>query len=226
MSELLITSLVNVLSEIHNDPSILKKNDAVVKAKLQSQGKKDSQGTGNQVTPQETSFAILLEKYGFTFISKEKKNDHLIYIEANDLNDGLYYIYQVNGSQASIDFAAFHLVKKAIVKQFNFDLKHTTNNIFYLNDGWFHKDIIYIVSWSEKKTLKSFIGLGQNIPSKEDSERMEKLLQIKKTMNTTENKKVGSLITYIRFANRYSCEKFDTNFTKENFEKLLSYIRT
>ena len=39
-----------------------------------------------------------------------------------------------------------------------------------------------------------------------------------------DKKKVGSLFTYIRFANRYSCERFDTAYTKENYDKTLEFI--
>lgn len=214
----------NVLHLISNDPKLLKKSNATIKAKLQSQGKEESQGTGNQVTPQETSFAMVLEDNGFKFISKAKKNDHINYIKKNSITNGHYYIYQVNGNQASIDFAALLIEEKEIIAQYNFDLKHSTSKTFYLNDGWFHKDTIYIVTWSPKKNeVNSFIGLGQNIPTKEEEEEMNELIKFKKEKNN-DKKKVGSLFTYIRFANRYSCERFDTAYTKENYDKTLEFI--
>lgn len=218
-----INSVKNVLQLIYNNPKLLKKTDASMKTKLQAQGKEDSQGTGNQVTPQEVSFAMALEENGFKFISKAKKNDHISYIKKNNIDNGHYYIYQVNGNQASIDFATLLIENKEIISQYNFDLKHTTSKTFYLNDGWFHKDIIYIVTWSPKKNeVKSFIGLGQQIPTKEEQEEMEELIEFKK--KNSDKKKVGSLFTYIRFANRYSCEKFDDAYTKDNFEKVIEFI--
>lgn len=216
----------NVLELISNDPKLLKKSNAAIKTKLQSQGKEDSQGTGNQVTPQETSFAMVLEDNGFKFISKAKKNDHIQYIKNNSITNGHYYIYQVNGNQASIDFAALLIEEKEIIAQYNFDLKHTTSKIFYLNDGWFHNDTIYIITWCSKKNeVQSFIGLGQNIPTKEEQEEMSKLIKFKKEINT-DKKRIGSLYTYIRFANRYSCEQFTESFTKENYEKVKELFRT
>jgi len=214
---------INLLNEIRSDPLILKKNDSKMKSFLQSQGNIDSQGTGNQVTPQEASFAILLEKYGFKFISKPKKNDHVFYIESNNVKDGIYYIYQFNGTQASIDFASFLVIDKMIIEQFNFDLKHSNSNIFYLNDGWFHKDIIYIVTWSSKKVVKTFIGLGQNIPTKEENDEMNELLKFKKEKNSGK-KKVGSLNIYIRFANRYSCDRFTDDYSSDNYKKVSDFI--
>ena len=216
-------TVLNLLNEINTDSSCLKKNDAKMKAILQSQGNIDSQGTGNQVTPQETSFALLLEKYEFKFISKPKKNDHISYIESNDVKDGIYYIYQFNGSQASIDFAVFLIIDKMIIEQFNFDLKHTKSNIFYLNDGWFHKDIIYIVTWCSKNVVKTFIGLGQNIPTKEENDEMNELLKFKKEKNSGK-KKVGSLNIYIRFANRYSCDSFTDDYSCDNYKKVTEFI--
>ena len=214
----------NVLQLISNDPKLLKRTNAIMKAKLQSQGKKESQGTGNQVTPQETSFAMVLEDSGFKFISKAKKNDHINFIKKNSITNGHYYIYQVNGNQASIDFAALLIEEKEIIAQYNFDLKHTSSKIFYLNDGWFHKDTIYVVTWTPKKNeVQSFIGLGQNIPTKEEQDEMNELIQFKKSKNN-DKKKVGSLITYIRFANRYSCDRFNEAYTKENYENTLKFI--
>lgn len=217
-------SILNVLNEIITDPSTLKKNDSKMKALLRSQGNVNSQGTGNQVTPQEASFALLLEKYEFKFISKPKKNDHVSYIQKNDTKDGIYYIYQSNGTQKPIDFAVFLVIDKMIIEQFDIDLKHTSSNIFYLNDGWFHKDIIYIVTWSCKKVVKSFIGLGQNIPTKEENDEMNQLLKFKKEKNSG-NKKIGSLNIYIRFANRYSCDRFTDEYSNENYNNVKTFIK-
>jgi len=218
---------LKILELILKDPSLLKEDDIIIKKKLQSQGNSDSQGTGNQITSQESSFAKVLEINGFTFIPKSKKNDHINHIQKNNIIDGFYYIYQVNGTQASIDFATILIIDKLIIEQFNFDLKHTTSNIFYLNDGWFHKDIIYIVSWIKKlkkeKENMIFIGLGQDIPTKEENDEMKILLNFKKEKNSS-NKKVGSLYTYIRFANRFSCERFNIDYTNDKFKKVKDFI--
>lgn len=216
-------AILNVLNEIISDPSSLKKDDSKMNSFLQSQGNVSAQGTGNQVTSQEGSFALLLEKYNFIFIPKPKKNDHISYIESNNIKDGFYYVYQFNGTQASIDFAIFLVINKMIIEQFEFDLKHTSTDIFYLNDGWFHKDIIYIVTWSSKNIVKSFIGLGQNIPTEVENNFMNELLKFKKGKNS-ETKKIGALYTYTRFANRYSCKHFTEDYTNDNFNKVKTFI--
>lgn len=216
-------NIAKVLNKIYTDPSILQNDDEPMRIKLRSQGKKDSQGTGNAVTPQEAYFAVLLESNGFTFIPKEKKGNHIKYIKKNNLSDGLYYIYQVNGSQQSIDFGLILLKNKEIIEQINFDLKHSNNDVIFLNDGWFENNVIYLVTWFNKETVKSFIGLGQHIPTKEDKEIMDILLKFKKGKNS-ETKKGGFLIPYLRFANRYLCSQFTEDFTKENYEKVKQFL--
>lgn len=213
----------DILSEINKDPTILQKDDETMKKKLRAQGKKNSQGTGNAVTAQEASFAVLLETHGFQFIPKTKKGEHIKYIKKNNLSDGNYYIYQVNGSQQSIDFGIILVRSKEIVKQINIDLKHSENSIIFLNDGWFNDDILYIVTWNDKVKTQTFIGLGQHIRTEEDNEIMNILLKFKKEKNS-ETKKNRFLIPYIRFANRYSCEQFTEDFTIENFNKVKEYL--
>ena len=106
----------------------------------------------------------------------------------------------------------------------SFDLKHTTSKSFYLNDGWFHKDVIYVVTWSPKKAeVKTFIGLGQDIPTVEETAFMAKLLELKHTTNET-NKKVGCLRPYVRFANQYSCEKFSEDYSADRFAKVSAFL--
>ena len=198
-------------------PGSLKEKKPEIQAKLQSQGNEASQGTGNKVTEHEAAFASVLESQGFTFLPKQKKNLHLSTLPKN----GHYYIYQANGSQASIDFQTLFIEDSEVKKTVNYDLKHTTTKNFYLNDGWFHKDVIYIVTWSPKKgELKTFLGLGQDIPTETENAFMTKLLDLKKTTNET-NKKVDSLRPYVRFANQYSCEKFTEEYSFDRFQKVL-----
>lgn len=207
----------DLLTRIRGTPSLLEKSYPELQVKLRAQGNPNSQGTGNVVSPQESSFAQELESQGFIFIPKEKKNAHL-----NNLPDnGFFYTYQANGSQAAVDFQTHEVVDKAIVKSWSYDLKHTTSEVFFLNDGWFHAGIIYIVSWKPKASSETvFIGAGEDIPTEEETAYMNQLLKLKKDSNST-GKKVGSLCPYIRFANRYTCERFTDEFTSACFEKVM-----
>jgi hypothetical protein len=211
-----------LLTTIRSNPTLLKQKQTTIQAKLQSQGNEESQGTGNKVTEQEAAFAAVLEAHGFTFLPKQKKNQHLTALP----KEGIFYIYQANGSQASIDFQTLFIHDSAIKSTASFDLKHTTGKNFYLNDGWFHKDIIYIVTWSPKRgEVKTFLGLGQDIPTENETSFMTKLLELKRSTNET-NKKVESLRPYIRFANQYSCEKFTDDYSADRFAKVLSCLAT
>jgi len=194
-------------------------------AKLQTQTNKNAQGTGNKVTDQEASFAHILESNGIHFQSKDT---------VFPTTPGFYYVYQLNGSQQSIDFRVFESDGSTMINKADLDLKHTSTDIFYLNDGWFHKDVIYIVTWNRrtsapKKRITSepatFIGLGQDIPSAEESAMMTELLRIKHKYNT-EFKGVESLCTYIRFANKYKCDRFTPEYTEKCFTSVQSFIQS
>lgn len=213
----------SVLSTIHSTPQSLKEGTPIMKAILQSQGKAASQGTGNAVTAQEASFAAILETNGFKFLAKPKKDAHLKGIKYGEVSDGLYYIYQVNGNQQSIDFQAMLVQDKSIKTSINFDLKHTLNDILFLNDGWFHSNVVYVVSWTDGTADKTFIGLGQNIPTDEETEMMKLVVATKVKLNS-EKKSTGNLMLYFRFANRYSCKRFTDVFTAECFSKTRDFV--
>jgi hypothetical protein len=213
-----LTSLKTTPHLLRRDPSTLTE----IKKKLHSQGDAESQGSGNQVTDQETCFAQTLEEHGFKHSSSN----------VPAVENGFYYIYQVNGTQRSIDFQAFHWFNNKKRRFVNFDLKHTKTDTFFLNDGWFHEDIIYIVSWMrkiseprKKKVTESaiYIGRGQDIPSEEESALYEKLCEIKRQCNT-DYKGVGSFHCYLRFANTYKCDRFTLEFTEESFENVMTSL--
>jgi hypothetical protein len=219
--------LKDFLIELSTNPNILRKSVSTlleVKTKLYSQGDSLSQGTGNQVTDQETCFAAALENYGFKYSSSN----------VPVAEDGLYYIYQVNGTQRSIDFQVFVWANGTKQKMINFDLKHTKNETFFLNDGWFHDNIIYIISWmrkiSEPRKRKvvepaTFIAFGQDIPTEDEIALYEELCEIKKKYNT-DYKGSGSFHCYLRFANTYKCERFTPEYTATCLESVLTSIRT
>jgi hypothetical protein len=217
--------LPQIFQTIRSNPAILRQDLPAMVAKLQSQAKADSQGTGNKVTAQEASFAAVLESNGVQFQPKDAEFP---------TTPGYYYLYQVNGSQQSIDFRVFESDGKAVARKVDLDLKHTTSDVFFLNDGWFNKDVIYIVTWNRRTSqprkritseVATFIALGQNIPSAAENEMMTELLAIKRKYNT-EFKGVDSLCTYIRFANRYKCERFTPEYTEVCYAGVSTYVQS
>ena len=217
--------LTRIFHTIRSNPSVLRQDIPAMVAKLQSQAKADSQGTGNKVTAQEASFAAVLESNGIQFQPKDA-----VFPTA----PGYYYFYQANGSQQSIDFRVFESDGKAVVRKVDLDLKHTSSDVFFLNDGWFSHDVVYVVTWNRRTSqprkritseVATFIALGQNIPSVAEHAMMTELLTIKKKYNT-EFKGVDSLCTYIRFANRYKCDRFTPEFTEACYADVDKYIQS
>jgi len=214
-----VSKLTSVYQTIRRDPSCLRQVLPAMKAKLHSQGNSLAQGTGNQPTDQECSFAAVLETHGFVFQPKGFQHS----------DPGLYYLYQVHGSQQSLDFQVFEMTGAGKGSFVNLDLKHTTSDVFYLNDGWFHKDVVYIVTWERRTSLPrtkkateltTFLGLGQDIPTAEESACMNEMIAMKNKYNA-ESKGVGSLCTYVRFANRYKCDRFTPEYTETCFQAVL-----
>jgi len=215
--------LTNIFAAIRTTPSLLRQKLPAMIAKLHSQGNADAQGTGNMPTPQEASFASVLESHGVVF-----QPNHMV-----STVPGFYYLYQVNGSQKSIDFRVFQSDGTKIVSAVDFDLKHTTGETFFLNDGWFHENVVYIVTWNRKTSLKgkkktteanTFIGLGQDIPTAEEAEGMKMIQALKKKMNS-DYKKIGSLQIYVRFANQYSCARFIPEYTEALYANVVQSLQ-
>ena len=213
------------LTQLSSTPDVLRRDPSElsdIKKNLHSQGDAASQGSGNQVTDQETCFAAALESFGFKYSSTK----------VPPTEDGFYYIYQVNGTQRSIDFQAYDWLSGTKRKSVNFDLKHTKTDTFFLNDGWFHENIIYIVSWMrkiseprKKKVTESatFIALGQNIPTEEEANLYNELCEIKKKYNT-DYKGSGSFHCYLRFANTYKCDRFTPEYTEDCLAAAISFV--
>jgi hypothetical protein len=198
-----------VLEKVYRNPDLLKRSSTLQQF-LQTQGNITAQGTGNRVTEQEACFAQVLQDHGYTFIGK------------NDIPvDISYYKYQPNGTQKSPDFEVFD---SQLNKRIKFDLKHTTGNTFYFNDGWFEKGLVYVISWSPKRAVNNvLIGYGDDIPTQEENSEMERFVQFKKDCNK-QNRQVGSLQKCIRFANKYSCKSFTEEFSKEKLNRVLESL--
>jgi len=205
------------LQTLRDSPALLEKKCPEMTAFLQRQGNMAAQGTGNKVTDQEACFAVEAEKAGFTFLSKGSANPA----------SGLFYKYQVNGSQQEGDFGLFCCEGGNVVSSNIVDLKHTNSKKFYLNDGWFQAGVIYIISWNAGTTkypnLKTYIALGQDVPSEAEKRYMAELQAFKKAKNT-DTKRVDCLFPYIRFANQYSCENFTDVTSKSHFDSVNAAI--
>lgn len=214
------------VESLRASPEILRTNRSdheEIKKKLHSQGDEKSQGTGNAVTDQETCFAVALEQNGFQYSS-----------DRAPLSSGNYYIYQVNGSQRSIDFQAFEWVSGAKTREVNFDLKHTKSENFFLNDGWFHTDIVYIVSWMRKiseprkkkvSVADTFIGLGQDIPTENETRQYNFHRELLKQMNMKKDDEPSNLVLYTRSANQYKCaSRFTSEFSETCFTNVLAFL--
>ncbi len=213
------------LTLLSSSPDVLRRDPAEltdIKKKLHSQGDSASQGSGNQVTDQETCFAATLEEFGFKYSSSK----------VPPTEDGFYYIYQVNGTQRSIDFQAYDWYSGTKRRAVNFDLKHTKTETFFLNDGWFHENIVYVVSWMrkiseprKKKVVEpaTFIAFGEHIPTEEEAALYAELCEIKKKYNT-DYKGSGSFHCYLRFANTYKCDRFTPEFTAECLASVLATV--
>jgi hypothetical protein len=213
------------LTQLNESPDLLRRDPAElaeIKKKLHTQGDATSQGSGNQVTDQETCFAATLEECGFKYSSSK----------VPPTEDGFYYIYQVNGTQRSIDFQAYDWFAGTKRRAVNFDLKHTKTDTFFLNDGWFHEGIIYIVTWMrriseprKKKVVEpaTFIAFGEHIPTEEEIALYTELCEIKKKYNT-DYKGSGSFHCYLRFANTYKCDRFTPEFTAECLASVLATV--
>lgn len=224
MYEEIVSSLFQTIS---GNPALLERKVPEMVAFLQEQlrqgktsnsGGAEGQGTGNKVTDQEASFAdVITKQFGFQILPKK----------AESLDSGLYYKYQLKGSQQSLDFGLYEYEGGVVKHETIVDLKHTNSKKFYLNDGWFEKDVIYIISWNtgtkKNPVLRAHIVLGQDIYTPEEQACMEELIAFKRSKNT-ETKNVGSLYPYIRFANQYSCERFTPEAASAHLNSVLATI--
>ena len=199
---MLAQATLRALRAVSSDPALLRKTPTpATLTLLQTQTNKAAQSTGNKVTDQEAAFAEVLAASGFTFLAKTATP-----------TTGIYYVYQPGGSQTEDDFHLLECAGGITRATHSLDLKHTLSSTFFLNDGWFNPATIYVISWNEgtqaRPVPRTHVALGKDIPSAEESAFMAELQRFKAEKNSA-TKKVGSLRPYVRFANRYTCDRFD-----------------
>jgi hypothetical protein len=215
------TQLSNALTHIRGTPECLKVAQNATMVKLNDYLKSDGQGSANKATNQEACIATVLETYGFVLTVRNGIPE----------TDGLYYWYQGKGSQQKGDFTVFEVSDGEMIRSVVIDAKHTNSSTFYLNDGWFDENTIYIISYKQTKkwwgnTLNMcLIGMGQDIPTDSDKRVMAHILAIKKELNNSK-KTLGAtfLKVVFRFANQYSCNQFQPEFNHELFQKTLAWL--
>lgn len=218
---MLRTNLITLIQQLYANPSVLTKKCPEMQKRLQSQGKEDSDGTGNKVTNQEAAFAQLLEDSGFTWIAKPKKDT---WKEAL-MNQGLCFLYQLNGTQASVDFALMYVQDSKILEIFYVDLKYSTSTKIFLNDGWFEPNILYLFTWTERQAIRVFVGLAKDFTTDEEAEACAERRKINAELNSKQ-KIVGKFHLYNRCANTYNLKTFTKEFSEECRDKAITWIQT
>lgn len=218
------SKITAALACMRDNPHELEKKPTEMIAILQASVGTSGQGTGNKVSEHEACIALVLETNGFVRAPRG----------TTPATDGLWYWYQLQGTQQSGDFLVFEVKDGTKVAEYILDAKHSNGTSIYLNDGTFERGSIYIVSFTRcldrikgqrKKPRENvcFIGLGHDIMTEKDKENMAKWKAAVRAMNDVAND-TDHLRFYARSANQYDCKRFSTEFTKECWEKTQSWI--
>lgn len=197
---------------MRTSPQYLERKPTEMIAALQAYIKSDGQGTGNKVSEHEACIAVVLEEHGFVRAPRG----------TIPTTDGLWYWYQLQGSQQAGDFLVFEVKDGVKRAERILDAKHSNSTSIYLNDGTFEPGTIYIVSFTRcldkikgqrKKPREQvcFIGLGEDIFTDKDREVMVTWRAALRAMNTTDTD-TDHLRVYARSANQYSCGRFTPEF--------------
>jgi hypothetical protein len=80
-----------------------------------------------------------------------------------------------------------------------------------LNDGWFDKDTLYVMTWTSKKVIKNMVAFGNTFITTEDDEMYKDTRRIIAELNS-KPKKGANFIRYFRCANQFSMKSFDGAF--------------
>jgi hypothetical protein len=207
------TALLSALAHMRAHPQDLEQNPTAMVAALQASLRTDGQGTGNKATAHEACIAVVLESAGFTRVPRG----------TTPTTDGLYYWYQLQGTQASGDFLVFEVSGGLKRREQILDAKHSNGVSIYLNDGTFEPGTLYIVSFTRcldrvpgqrKKPREQvcLLALGESIFTDKDRDAMTKWRAALRAMNA-EATDTDHLRLYARSANQYDCRRFTPDFT-------------
>lgn len=214
------TALLSALAHMRTSPQDLERKPAAMVAALQAYIGSDGQGTGNKVSEHEACIALVLEDKGFVRAPRG----------TTPTTDGLYYWYQLQGSQQAGDFLVFEVRDGAKRAERILDAKHSNTVSIYLNDGTFEPGTLYIVSFTRcldrikgqrKKPREQvcFIGLGEDIFTEKDREVMVTWRAALKAMNAAATE-TDHLRVYARSANQYDCRRFTPEFAAGCWSRL------
>lgn len=211
--------LLSALAHMRTNPQVLEQKPYTMVAALQAYIGSDGQGTGNKVSEHEACIALVLEEKGFIRAPRG----------TTPATDGLWYWYQLQGSQQAGDFLVFEVKDGVKRAERILDAKHSNGVSIYLNDGTFEPGTIYIVSFTRcldrikgqrKKPREQvcFIGLGEDIFTEKDREVMVAWRSALRAMNAA-GADTDHLRVYARSANQYSCGRFTPEFAASCWEK-------
>jgi len=156
---MLSAKLVPIIRRVITNPQILKMKCPEMEKSLQSQG-----NMVNNNNSHEALFENLLKENGFNPIAIKKKNDYLKCLPA----EGYYYIHQPNGSQAPPDFVILYINDNIVKESYKIDCKYSKSESIMLNDGWFHSDTLYVMTWTANKNVKGLIAFGDIFTTEQD----------------------------------------------------------
>jgi len=218
------TSVSKLLARLHSSASVLEqKHHREMKTKLDAYCGK-GQGLGNKCSDHEACFAVECEADGWTLHTKDAQN-------------GLFYTYQLHGTQKSIDFQLIHVENGIVRDSVNLDLKHGGEGAgasIFLNDGTFLDDVVYVISFTrllekvkgQRKCPRQnvcVISLGQNIMTAKDKSQLERRFALLRIMND-EAEDTDDLVLYVRNANQFKCRRFTHDFVTDQLMKTQSWL--
>lgn len=213
--------IIDSLKFMKLNPGNLEETPVEIMVRLKEYMKSKGQSSANEVKPHEACIAGIFESRGFKLATRN--------VVPKD--DGLFYWYQAGGSQTGGDFLLFWVLGGKKLSHVYFDAKHTNTEVFFLNDGWFNEDTIYIVSLSKSngrgrgRKNVCFIGMGQDIPTERDSLIMQSYNGIKRELNSKRKTEAPDFLSiYVRFANQYSTKQFTDDFIEDRFKKTVSWL--
>lgn len=215
----------DIIQILSTNPGLLEERHPEMRKKLDAMCG-NGQGLGNKATDQEACFAVVIEKNEF--------QPWIVGPNGSVPNTpGLFYKYQVGGTQRSLDFQLLEVLENGTIDFVNWDLKRAKSDSIFLNDGKFLDNVVYVISFTRSTKIKGqrknqkqnicAIVRGQDVMTEKDKERMARRVALIQQLN--EEDKLGDfLLLYTRNANQYSCKQFTDEFLRERTALLLSWL--
>jgi hypothetical protein len=210
--------VVEMFQTLNTNPGLLEERHPEMRKKLDTMCG-NGQGLGNKATDQEACFAVVAENHGFQSYIPNRP--------------GLFYKYQVGGTQRSLDFQLLEVLESGGIDFVNFDLKRAKSDSIFLNDGKFLDNVVYVISFTRSTKVKGqrqtqkqnvcAIVRGQDVMTEKDKQRMARRVALIRQLNE-EDEPGDFLVLYTRSANQYSCKQFTDDFLRERSALLTSWL--